>query len=92
MDCVAVDFAVDSVVYFSVDFSADFMGRGFCCGLFRGFSTTVIIGFPFAVFRDPVDFLVDFVLTLRGYIPQGLKTLHSDLCGFRCGFVCGFFT
>lgn len=90
--CFALDFAVDSVVDFSVDCYVDFLGRGFCCGFVHGVSSTVVVDFPFAVFRDPVDFLVDFFLTLRGYIQQGLKTLHSDPCGFRCGFSCGFVT
>ena len=60
VDCFAMGLAVDSVVDLFVYFFVDFLGRGFCCRFFRGLSSTVVVDFPFAVFRDPVDFLVIF--------------------------------
>ena len=88
VDCFGVDFAVDFVVNCFVDF----LGRRFCCGFVCGFSSTVVVDFSLAVFRDSVDFLVDLFSRFRDFIPQGQKTLHSDPCGLCCGFVRGTFT
>ena len=92
MDLSVDCFAVDSAVDFVVDLFVEFLGRGFCCGFFRGFSSTVVVDFSFAVVRDPVGFLVDLFSRFRGFIPQGLKTLHSDPCGSRFGLLSGMFT
>ena len=75
MDLSVDCFAVDSAVDFVVDFSIDFLGRGCCCGFFRGFYSTLVVDVSFAVFRDPVDFLVDLFLTLPWIHSAGLENV-----------------